>query len=102
MPFFTFPRSAVLVEWIVGFYRFQTIGTYKYPLLRLIDANSIQNIIRLLTPITGLGSNSLYWHINIANYFLPFVLNIFFRARLTTNSTLVKLLDVTHSAGFSR
>ena len=62
MAFLTLPSSTVLVQRIVWLHCFKAGWADEDPLLRFIDANTVKNIVCLLAPLTGLGSNAFDWH----------------------------------------
>jgi hypothetical protein len=62
MPLLAFPGPAILVSRIVGLYFLKANRADEDPFLRFVDTNSIENIIRLLTTLTGFGTYTLNGH----------------------------------------
>ncbi len=67
MPFLALPGSTVLIQRVVWLHLFEAGRANKEPLLRFVNPNTVESVVGLFTPLTGLGPNAFYWHKPVAN-----------------------------------
>ena len=58
MTFLALPGAAVLIVCVAGFDLFETVRANKDPVAFFVDANAIENVLRLVAAIAVLGANS--------------------------------------------